>query len=150
MNLDEIRSRINPQYADCIGTESYERKWLCDRIEELERQLAEIKQVIDLSNDMRLRLLNEALKNLIAKDAQIALLREALEDALYSGNPYSEKTKKALAATADLSGLVLCEGEPVGIIGSHGHPKHISYIPCITENKLYGPWKPIFRAREQK
>ena len=81
MNLDEIRSRINPQYADCIGTESYERKWLCDRIEELERQLAEIKQVIDLSNDMRLRLLNEALKNLIAKDAQIALLREALEGA---------------------------------------------------------------------
>ena len=38
MDLDEIKSRINPQYADCIGTESYERKWLCDRIDELAEQ----------------------------------------------------------------------------------------------------------------
>lgn len=39
MTLDEIKSRINPQYMDCPGTESYERKWLCDRIEALEASL---------------------------------------------------------------------------------------------------------------
>jgi hypothetical protein len=33
MNLEEIKSRINPAYADCLGTESYER--LCDRIDKL-------------------------------------------------------------------------------------------------------------------
>ena len=128
--------RIYLQVCDDSMSEWYgEVTWCQDRVhdEDVEYRRA------DLVED-----------ELAAKDTQIALLREALEDALYSGNPYSEKTKKALAATADLSGLVLCEGEPVGIIGSHGHPKHISYIPCITENKLYGPWKPIFRAREQK
>lgn len=38
MNIDDIKSRINPQYSDTPGTESYERKWLCDRIAELESQ----------------------------------------------------------------------------------------------------------------
>ena len=39
MNLDEIKSRINPTYADTIGTESYERKWLVGEIESLRKQL---------------------------------------------------------------------------------------------------------------
>jgi hypothetical protein len=42
MTLEEIKSRINPAYADCLGTESYERKWLCDRIDELEKQRDEL------------------------------------------------------------------------------------------------------------
>ena len=39
MNIDEIEQRINPQYADCPGTESHERKWLCSRIRALEEDL---------------------------------------------------------------------------------------------------------------
>lgn len=35
MDLDEIKTRINPLYAGCPGTESHERKWLCDRIDAL-------------------------------------------------------------------------------------------------------------------
>ena len=35
MNLDEIKSRINPVYQDFPGTESHERKWLCDQIDKL-------------------------------------------------------------------------------------------------------------------
>ena len=44
MNLEEIKARINPQYADTIGTESHERKWLCDLIELLRQQLADCKK----------------------------------------------------------------------------------------------------------
>lgn len=38
MNLNEIKSRINPVYAQLTGTESYERKWLCDKIDYLTQQ----------------------------------------------------------------------------------------------------------------
>ncbi len=44
MNLAEIKARINPVYVDQIGTESHERKWLCDRIDELAEALAICKQ----------------------------------------------------------------------------------------------------------
>ena len=44
MNLEEIKSRINPIYADAIGTESYERRWLVGEIEAL-RQRAEAMEV---------------------------------------------------------------------------------------------------------
>lgn len=45
-DLDEIESRINPLYQDVRGTESYERKMLCDRIRELESQLA-LREKVD-------------------------------------------------------------------------------------------------------
>jgi chromosome segregation ATPase len=35
LDLAEIKSRINPAYADRRGTESHERKMLCDEIERL-------------------------------------------------------------------------------------------------------------------
>lgn len=35
MNLSEIKKRINPSYVEILGTESYERKWLCDTIDSL-------------------------------------------------------------------------------------------------------------------
>jgi hypothetical protein len=35
LDLAEIKSRINPAYADRRGTESHERKILCDEIERL-------------------------------------------------------------------------------------------------------------------
>jgi hypothetical protein len=36
--------------------------------------------------------------------------------------------------------------EPVAMIGSHGHPKHLSHIPSATEMRLYGPFKPLYAA----
>jgi hypothetical protein len=67
-----------------------------DRIEELEQQLAE-------------------------REKQIVLMRDALE---YAWKPSYETNgitgarmaNEALAATQDLSGLVLCDAEPVGYI----------------------------------
>ena len=38
LDLDEIKSRINPAYADVLGTESHERKLLCDEIERLRKE----------------------------------------------------------------------------------------------------------------
>lgn len=40
--IDDLRSRINPAYADVLGTESYERR-LC--VEALEAQQAEIDRL---------------------------------------------------------------------------------------------------------
>lgn len=36
--------------------------------------------------------------------------------------------------------------DPVAMIGSHGHPKHLSHVPSATETKLYGPFKPLHSA----
>lgn len=36
---NEIKSRINPAYQDLPGTESFERKWLCDQIDRLTVEL---------------------------------------------------------------------------------------------------------------
>ena len=33
--IDDLRGRINPQYVDCMGTESHERKQCLDAIESL-------------------------------------------------------------------------------------------------------------------
>lgn len=56
LSLDEIKSRINPDYSATIGTESHERKWLCDRVDVLEGQrgvlLAEVT-ALRLERDMR-------------------------------------------------------------------------------------------------
>ena len=56
MDLEEIKSRINPQYSGCIGTESYERKWLCDEIEQLRQRVAELEhQLTDVRRAERER-----------------------------------------------------------------------------------------------
>ena len=51
MNLEEIKAKINTQYADTIGTESHERKWLCDLIESLRQQL-EIERMRNVACDV--------------------------------------------------------------------------------------------------
>ena len=47
MTLEEIKSRINPIYADTIGTESYERRWLVGEIERLRQQVKELTDYAD-------------------------------------------------------------------------------------------------------
>ena len=55
MNLDEIKRRINPAYQDVPGTESYERKWLCDRIDELLRALDQCRFALEPYDDIKPR-----------------------------------------------------------------------------------------------
>ena len=49
--IDDLKGRINPQYVDCMGTESYERKQCLDAIESLlaenERLKAELAKYRD-------------------------------------------------------------------------------------------------------
>jgi len=49
--IDDLRGRINPQYVDCMGTESHERKQCLDAIESLlaenERLNAELAKYRD-------------------------------------------------------------------------------------------------------
>ena len=98
--------------------------------------------------------------NLIERQAaQIEMMREALE-AGYNGlrwwmdafpmhvteadNEEMLKLVKALAIQPGAEALEKWLGEPVAIIGKHGHPKHISAIPSIEENRLYGPFEPLY------
>ena len=55
-----------------------------------------------------------------------------------------EIATKALAIRPGTEALEKWLGEPVAIIGKHGHPKHISAIPSIEENRLYGPFEPLY------
>jgi hypothetical protein len=47
LDLAEIKSRINPAYADRRGSESHERKMLCDEIERLRAALRHEKDVAE-------------------------------------------------------------------------------------------------------
>jgi hypothetical protein len=47
IDLDEIKNRINPAYADRRGSESHERKTLCDEIERLQAALQHEKDVAE-------------------------------------------------------------------------------------------------------
>lgn len=46
LDIDEIKSRINPAYADMLGTESYERKLLCDEIEALRKEVESLQSAL--------------------------------------------------------------------------------------------------------
>ncbi len=47
--IDDLRSRINPQYADQKGTESYERKQCADALAALQSQVFDLKGSLDTS-----------------------------------------------------------------------------------------------------
>lgn len=90
----------------------------CDRIEELEYQIVES----EYNNRGLVELYLEHRDQLAERDAQIALLREALE---VFAKLHFEEAIAALAAIDDaklLEGLVLCDAEPVGFLveGKHG------------------------------
>ena len=44
LDLDDLRSRINPQYATTPGTESYERRLCVEEIEALRARVAELEK----------------------------------------------------------------------------------------------------------
>ena len=46
LDLDEIKSRINPDYADRRGSESNERKQLCDEIERLRAENESLREAL--------------------------------------------------------------------------------------------------------
>ena len=43
IDLNEIKSRINPAYQDLFGTNSHERKMLCDEIEQLRNEITSVE-----------------------------------------------------------------------------------------------------------
>jgi hypothetical protein len=53
MNLDDIKERINPLYADVIGTESYERRLLVEEIERLTATLGVAEATIEAVVEQR-------------------------------------------------------------------------------------------------
>ena len=38
------------------------------------------------------------------------------------------------------------EQEPVALLAGNGHPKHLSYQQSVTEQRLYGPMRPLYLA----
>lgn len=75
IDLEEIKSRINPQYADRRGSESHERKMLCDEIEALRQQLKDVTDHYHAAleaEQVRFRQLAALRQQLREKDAEIA------------------------------------------------------------------------------
>jgi hypothetical protein len=46
LDLDDLKSRINPQYATTPGTESYERRLCVEEIEALRARVAELEAAL--------------------------------------------------------------------------------------------------------
>ena len=85
LDLDEIKSRINPAYADRRGSESHERKTLCNEIERLRAELALCKPHPDCDRSCMLSCQQEAdyaeklEKELAALRNEIERLQAALQ-----------------------------------------------------------------------
>ena len=130
-------------------------------VNNLEKQIAAKNQLIAEQNQ-QLAAAHAACK---VKDAALKELRRAIGDHYapndcyatgpVTGNDYRDLVEcpacsasahydEALAIQPDDSALKAWLGEPVAIIGKHGHPKHISAIPSIEENRLYGPFEPLY------
>ena len=79
---------------------------------------------------------------------KIVMLREALESANsaleFSSHGAVKAIHKALEATQDLSGLILCEAEPVAWMFSKGT------ITKLDTWEHGGNWKPLYQARKAK
>ena len=118
MNLEEIKAKINTQYADTIGTESHERKWLCDLIESLRQQLASQGEA------------------LAAALATIKLKDEALKEIAGSNAPHIIVAMKALAIQPDDSALKAWIGEPVAWL--HENRPEADVITDVVKNVWNG------------
>ena len=84
MDLEEIKSRINPQYQDVRGTESYERKWLCDEIERLRHEL------FGLQTQLQTKGYQAQIDDAVAEN-------ERLRSLLQNGSPVVEGTIQHMA-----------------------------------------------------
>ena len=91
--LDEIRSRINPQYAGQRGTESFERKMLTDEIEALRTANATLRKALIYHGEEAAKLIDEVERNRAAIDELVGVLkasRETLERANEFGGPIAD------------------------------------------------------------
>jgi len=92
---------------------------------------------------------NNALKEkLYLREMQLISLRSdfAISDTLHSFAAVTEHIKQALAATADLDGLILCHAEPVAFI-----EKITSRLAPPEDNHYKQFWmcyEPLYRAWE--
>ncbi len=113
-----------------------------------------LRQQLDIENATTKRLIaadRSMQEQLAATLAACKVKDEALDLAKwreqYSLTECPELYEAALAIKPDDTALKAWLGEPVAIMGSHGHPKHTSYILGIQEEKLYGPWIPLYAPK---
>lgn len=121
-----------------------------------QNKLGKERQEWALHTSEVIRSLNQQLAAALAvcklKDEALSKIEylESDNGSILSAGGCSSVATEALAIQPDDSALNVWIGEPVAIMGSHGHPKHISYIPGIQEEKLYGPWIPLYAPKGMK
>jgi hypothetical protein len=142
--------RETPMYSD-----RKVRQLIESAVEDFTKQLANAVQMLsdqDFEYNRKTNALIERhVQQLAERDKQNVLLRSWLRkiaDAAEDGETKAYMAEDALAATADLSGLVLCDAEPVGWIDGSGFPKHPNWIQGIEERRQYGKAEPLFKARK--
>lgn len=144
----ELIDRLRKHNDDRLYLEADElMSEAADTIERLERELA------DSDHNFKV-----TLKAFADSQKQNVLLREALKRVHAFDRCSRLIQEEALAATADLEGLVLCEKEPVALvpIGAGVRPSIRSTcgINCVSEKvaKEYADESilKLYRAREQK
>jgi hypothetical protein len=84
IDLDEIKSRINLAYQEVRGTESHERKILCDEIERLRAENEQLSRILTAGESHCRDLIerNEALKAALQHEKDVAEAYKAEADAL--------------------------------------------------------------------
>jgi len=135
-------------------------KWADEHITELEQQLAAAHLIVEqrheeLASCMRvssnkfdtIQRLNKELAN---ATKQNVMLRDAVEELLSSidqGLPKEHIAYKALAATADLVGLILCDAEPVWyeITARDGTQYALTTQPVLLGHTS----EPLYKAKEK-
>ena len=139
-------SSIKQQLEDLIADNNYVGIHVATpalaEIESLRQQLAEAQAALVLKDDALTRVCGHiGLYNLFSCVGGDSFDPECAE---LNAQKCREIAKEALTIRPGTEALDKWFGDPVAIIGKHGHPKHISAIPSIEENRLYGPFEPLY------
>ena len=145
--MSKIEGDINQQLRQATPREELERQimsslvpknerehWACREIESLREQLAAVEHDRDnlLNQNVMLR---EALDRFAPIDLRYKTLPETFAfDVL--------KARKALAATDDLDGYILCEKEPIAWESPDLYPQIVDHQRRSTDAPLYRPRRP--------
>ena len=169
--IESLRQQLSEAYeagrrdasAD-LGQAAFE-KWLYDKCpsgddESVQRQWLKSYEHAEFAGKMEQAAQIESLRQQLAAAIAACELKDESLEAAHNGlrwwmdafplhvteadNEEMLKIVKALAIRPGTEALEKWLGEPVAIIGKHGHPKHISAIPSIEENRLYGPFEPLY------
>jgi hypothetical protein len=122
--------------------------------EEVEQQLAEReKQMVEMRNNLRIELFDCEKQNVLLRYYIQGI--QAVAESSIKTHGYDKQhmqnisaCKEALDATADLSGLILCDAEPVADVKKHtGEFKDMAIIVWRGEQPAEGT--PLYKAKEK-